>query len=165
MGIFSLPLFLYKIRKGKSEQYIKNEQELASWLNESLENASLTVDQTEKRLEAEDLDKLARAYSEVSKNLIEYKIYPLAALNAMVNLPVLEPKDLFSNEVVSKGRQPEAPARFENAKEQYKVEVASEDNGSIFCPIVISETHGVRKIFKFGRLFNSGIINLSQSCH
>ena len=40
---------LYKIKKGKAEHYIKDEQELASFvLKEALENASLTIDRTKK---------------------------------------------------------------------------------------------------------------------
>ena len=62
---------LFKIKKGKVEQYIKDEQELASFvLKESLENASITIERTKKRIEKEDLDELARAYNEVKQKFI-----------------------------------------------------------------------------------------------
>ena len=74
---------LYKIKKGKIEQYIKDEQELASFvLRESLENASLTIDRTKKRFEEENLDNLARAYIEVKQKFSRLqKIYPLADID------------------------------------------------------------------------------------
>ena len=152
---------LYKIKKGKVEQYIKDEQELASFvLNESLENASLTIDRTKQRFENENLEHLARAYTEVRQKFRRLqKIYPLAALNAMVNLPVLEPNDLFSNESVVKWADG-LKLRLDTEKTSltnYKVEVVSEDNESIFSPVVISETHGAEKVFKFGKdFFSSG---------
>ena len=152
---------LYKIKKGKADYYIKDEQELASFvLKEALENASLTIDRTKKRFEKESLNNLAQAYVEVKQKFNRLqKIYPLAVLNAMVNLPILQPKDLFSSELVSSWAEA-LELRLDSEKTSrtnYEVEVVSEENESIFSVDLISETHGAKKVFRFGRdFFNSG---------
>ena len=100
-----------------------------------------------------------KTFSRLKKFSRLQKIYPLAALNAMVNLPVLEPNDLFSNELVvqwADGLKRRLDTETTSVT-NYQVEVASEDNESTFSPVVISETHGAKKVFKFGKdFFSSG---------
>ena len=152
---------LYKIKKGKAEQYIKDEQELAAFvLKESLENASITIERTKKRFENEDLDELARAYTEVKQKFIRLqKIYPIEVLNALISLPVIESKNLFSNEYVVEWADA-LKLKLNSIKTSraiYQVEVSSENDDSVFFPVVTSEIHGAKKNFAFGRdFFNSG---------
>ena len=86
----------------------------------------------------------------------------------MVNLPVLQPKDLFSNELVSRWAEA-LELRLDSEKTSrtnYKVEVVSEDNESTFSVSLISETHGAKRFISLGEIsLTPGIINQFQSCH
>ncbi|MEO1034397.1 MAG: DNA topoisomerase (ATP-hydrolyzing) subunit B [Pseudomonadota bacterium] len=86
---------LYKIKRGKQEVYVKDDQELADHLlAAAIDGARLTVSEAAPPMSGEALEKLAREYLAV-QSLIEHlsQRYFSAVLSALMSLPELAPGD------------------------------------------------------------------------
>ena len=81
---------LYKIKKGKQEQYVKDDEELSQHLLQlAIENAGLYPDETTPPIKGEGLEKLAKEYvvvSNISKRLS--RRYDPEILEAMLFSPI-----------------------------------------------------------------------------
>ncbi len=86
---------LYKIKRGKSEHYVKDESELNSYLlNMSLNSVSLYLNDASDALPKDSLETLARDYQLVDATLDRLsKRYPQEILNAMIDFPLQTPSD------------------------------------------------------------------------
>ncbi len=95
---------LYKLKKGKQEQYLKDDAELnQQLLRLALENAQLYVNTEAPPLAESALDTLAREFSAVSAIIQRLSIrYPGAMLNQMLSAPVLTDEMLASPLVTGK---------------------------------------------------------------
>ncbi len=84
---------LYKLSKGKQEQYIKDDVALNNYLMVlSLQNTKLFVNSVAPALQDEALEKLFQHYFKVMTIIkrISRQILPAAALETMIDLPVLD---------------------------------------------------------------------------
>ena len=93
---------LYKMRRGKSERYIKDESELTRYLLElALEDASLETGVDGKVISGDELRDLAESYYRVQGQMQRLeRVYPLPVLGQMIYLPRLARKDLQDEAVV-----------------------------------------------------------------
>jgi DNA gyrase subunit B len=95
---------LYKVKKGKQEQYVKDDDALQSHLIQiALEDASLYVNENAPAVSGQALEKLLRDYHQVFKTVkrLSYR-YPENFLEACIYLPQLSSEDL-QNEVLLQG--------------------------------------------------------------
>ena len=89
---------LYKVSKGKSEKYVKDDGELSAYLLQlSLNNAELRVSADAQPLAQETLDGLAREYLAVMASIERLsRRYHAEALRAMLALPTVD-QDTLTN--------------------------------------------------------------------
>ncbi|MEM7276522.1 MAG: DNA gyrase subunit B, partial [Pseudomonadota bacterium] len=90
---------LYKIKRGKQEVYVKDDQELADHLlNAAIDKASVHVNAEAPALSGSALESLARRYLGVEESLEKLsQRQHIAVLRALMKLPVLSGED-FSDE-------------------------------------------------------------------
>ncbi|MFI4967986.1 MAG: DNA topoisomerase (ATP-hydrolyzing) subunit B [Gammaproteobacteria bacterium] len=95
---------LYKVKRGKSEQYVKDDAELDSMLLKSAqEDAALFVKEGAKALRGAALESLAAKYMEVMAMTRRWaRRYDGRVLEKMVYVPVLTPEDFADQEVLTK---------------------------------------------------------------
>src|SRR5690606_12860955 len=82
---------LYKIRKGKNEQYLKDEDELAKYQTQAaLEGASLHVNAEAPAITGETLENMVRQYNGTYAMINRLqRLYPSEILEAMIYVPQL----------------------------------------------------------------------------
>jgi len=87
---------LYKISKGKQEQYLKDDEALTSYLTQSaLDGASLHVNPDAPGLKGPALEQLVGEYREVMSTIERLsRLYPEEILEQMIYLPALRPEHL-----------------------------------------------------------------------
>ncbi len=87
---------LYKVKRGKQEVYVKDDNELSALLlNSALENASLYVTAQAQALTGSALEMLARRYMEVQAIVRRWtRRYDERLLDQLVYVPPIKPSDL-----------------------------------------------------------------------
>ena len=92
---------LYKVKKGKQEQYVKDDDDLANYLLAiALDDAGLYPEENSPAIQGVQLEQLAKDYLASEKQTHKLsKRFPLEILNELINLPAL--KDLSNAETVN----------------------------------------------------------------
>ncbi len=151
---------LYKVKKGKQEQYIKDEEAMNQYQTSlALDNASLFVNSTAPALTGEGLEKLVQQYNSAVK-LVERmsRRYPYALVHEFMYVPRL------TAEMCHDAAQVEAWTKQIvenlNAKEvgasQYSFEVEQHLELGLNLPKIVVRTHGVTHEYALSvDLFNS----------
>ncbi len=87
---------LYKVKKGKQEQYIKDDEALDEYVIQlALENASLHVNESAPALAGAQLEKLINDYRQIMKTLNRLsRIYPKELTEHFMYMPRVMPEDL-----------------------------------------------------------------------
>ncbi len=87
---------LYKIAKGKQEQYLKDEAAMTEFLTQAaLEDASLYVNPSAPPIAGEALEKLVYEYRKVMATIDRLsRLYPADVLEKMIYLPAVRPEHL-----------------------------------------------------------------------
>jgi DNA gyrase subunit B len=140
---------LYKVKRGKAERYIKDDQELNSYILESaLDNASLIDSKTKKTITGDELKELIISYQHL-RNLLDRleKRYPAVILKVIAEkMPELKIEQLSQRSAVEKWGEllqkylAELPA-VGNAK--YVVNVIENKEKQVFIPVVELEIHAM----------------------
>ena len=138
---------LYKVKKGKQEQYLKDEEALQNYLTEvALENAGLYVNESAPAIAGTALESFVKSYQGViAINKRLSRVYPVLALESMIDLPVLVEEDLSSQEKVSTWAdqlQVELEKRADPS-ERYTVTVGRDEERSLYLPDIKVLAHGV----------------------
>jgi DNA gyrase subunit B len=95
---------LYKVKKGKQEQYVKDDDALQDYLIQlALDGASLHVNEQAPGINGATLEKLLQDYHKVFKTIkrLSYR-YPASFLEACIYLPAVSEQEL-TNEVLMQG--------------------------------------------------------------
>ena len=148
---------LYKVSRGKSEQYVKDDDALLGYLtSKALENASLHVNPTAPGIQGTALEALVSQYRHVM-GLIERMslVYPQEVLEALVYSP------RFSDELLENCSDlalwcDELQKNLENVMvgtHRYEVHVDEDKERHIFLPKVEITAHGIPNYHLFGRDF------------
>ncbi|GAB4355084.1 MAG: DNA topoisomerase (ATP-hydrolyzing) subunit B [Methylohalobius crimeensis] len=144
---------LYKVKKGKQEHYVKDDDELAEYLLQmALDQAALLPDPDAPPIKGAGLEKLVRAYLTVRDVIHRHSLhYDEAFLEALIHLPSFEESFLHDQKACREwfealeaylNRDPGRPTR-------YTVEVAFfEDNGNAFLATIHKRLYGVTKSFE-----------------
>lgn len=145
---------LYKMKRGKSERYIKDEAELTQYLLEvALEDASLERG-TGEEVTGEELRDLAESYYTIRTMMRRLdRVYPLPVLGEMIYLPRLTVEQLNEEpDVQSWTEQLETRlSSFNTARIQYEVTVQEDKDRHLYYPHVTTVRNGVRRHYVLNR--------------
>jgi len=138
---------LYKVKKGKKEQYIKDDEALEQYqISLALEGAELHRNAYSPALASKFLKKLITEYYSVQKTIkhMEQR-YPLALLNNLIYQPSLKEKGLIDKKDVQQWMN--SLVTLLNIKEEqdssYSFIIHEDFERSLFEPILRIRTHGV----------------------
>ena len=153
---------LYKIRKGKQEQYLKDDTELANYQTQTaLEGASLHVNADAPGIADNSLEALVNqyngAYSIISRLA---RVYPTEILEAMIFTRTLAEEELKSEEKIqqwvaelAESLQKQHPGVSAN----YTLQLHEDPERHLFLPKATLNLHGLEKNYAFsGDFFHSG---------
>ncbi len=152
---------LYKIRKGKNEQYLKDDDELAKYQTQvALDGASLHVNPEAPPITGETLEAMVRQYNSTYAmiNRLE-RLYPSEVLEAMIFAPPLKDTDFneqgidtWLSHVVTELERLHPKSAVHYVFGKYK-----DPERNIYLPAVTHLLHGLSRDFQFSRdFFGSG---------
>lgn len=153
---------LYKVAKGKFEQYLKDDEALTAFLLQAaMEGAALHVNTDAPPLQGSALESLINEYRTVMATIERLnKIYPPEVLECMIYHKKLAVEDLASEEKVTAWCSSLEGVLLDNAKsgDSSYVLVSTEDTErNIFIPKLTVTTHGIDREFIFDHgFFSSG---------
>ena len=148
---------LYKVSKGKSELYVKDDDALLVYLTQkALENAALYVNASAPGIQGTALESLVAKFRHVGDIINRMSlVYPVELLEALVYISQLEGK-LLQN---SSDLEPWC-AELEKCLEEtysgthrYKVSIKEDKERNLFIPNVEITAHGVPHYHSLGRDF------------
>jgi DNA gyrase subunit B len=145
---------LYKMKRGKSERYIKDEGELTQYLLEvALEEASLDRGDGE-LVRGEELRSLAESYYTIQSMMKRLeRVYPLPVLKEMVYLPRLKTEQL-QQEVEVRVWTNKLEARmssFNTPRIHYEVAIQEDSDRRLYYPCITTVRNGVRRQYVLNR--------------
>lgn len=150
---------LYRVKRGKQEQYVKDDEALQNYLTQiALEDAQLHVNPNAPAIQGVALEQLTARFNK-SKVLIQRlsQRYPAAVLEAMLHLPNLHGKlkDKNAVEAWATACQTQLDALQVNT---HSYTILTEENSELQCfvPLIKVKTHGVERNHPFNpEFFNS----------
>lgn len=146
---------LYKVARGKNQQYIKDDEELEEYLLAgALENASLHINNEAPGITGEGLEKLIRQYQQVIASMERLsRLYPLEGMKAMLGLKTLSEADLADENKVKAWSElfEEGLKSFEDGSKTYKVNVFYDSECSLYLPELLKISHGIPETTVFDR--------------
>lgn len=152
---------LYKMKRGKSERYIKDEDELTRYLLEvALEDASLETSIDDRVISSEELRTLAERYYQIQAGMRRLdRVYPLPVLSEMIYQPRLTLEALADRDQVQTWLDGIAVklAPLNTARVQYETDVVEDTERHLYYPRVSLFNHGVRRDYTLNHdFFSSG---------
>ncbi len=164
---------LYKVGKGKQEQYLKDDDALDQYLVQAaLDHAALYVNPDAPPISGTGLDALVTKYRGVAKVVKRLsRLYPPDALNAMIYLPVLASEDLPNESVVARwcaDLQKALVDKTTSEHNHFRIDVVKNSERGLFLPVINVVAHGIETPFNVNQdFFMSGeykaIIDLGNS--
>ena len=152
---------LYKVKKGKQEQYLKDEKALQAYLTQAaLEGAQLYVNPEAPPLSGTALESLVNEFRMV-EGVIEKmsRLYPVRILKSMIYVPTLSTEDLKDEgKVRAWADQLNEMLGFDiHTGEQYRVDVEFDRERNQYRPVVQHRLHGITHQTTLSHdFFNSG---------
>ncbi|MDT8428028.1 MAG: DNA topoisomerase (ATP-hydrolyzing) subunit B [Pseudomonadales bacterium] len=152
---------LYKVRKGKHEQYLKDDDELANYQTQiALDGASLYVNPEAPAITGDALENMVMLYNNtyaIIKRLD--RLYPAEILEAMIFTRPLDINNLSETE--ARNWSIELAASLEKIHPKtslaYTITVREDAERHIFLPHVHHSLHGLLRDYQFTRdFFSSG---------
>jgi DNA gyrase subunit B len=138
---------LYKVKRGKQEQYVKDDEALFDYLTQSaLDGAAFYPAQDAPAITAMALEELVQQFRRVEKIIKRYKRrYPTAILKRVAYLPILQNDDFNQEEkIASWCNQLHLSLQQVGSKtEQYKVDVQELPEHGLFIPRITVTQHGM----------------------
>ncbi|MBB5211765.1 DNA topoisomerase (ATP-hydrolyzing) subunit B [Microbulbifer hydrolyticus] len=149
---------LYKIGKGKQEQYLKDEAALTQFLtNAALESAILYVNPEAPGLSGTALESLVKEYRAVMATIDRLsRLYPQEVLQSMVYLPSLKPEELQSEEGMTqwaKSLHDLLESEGEGGGRRHRVNVSEDSERNLFLPTIDIVAHGVSSRYTISHEF------------
>jgi DNA gyrase subunit B len=152
---------LYKVSKGKNEQYVKDDAALLVYLTQkALEGSSLHVNAKAPALQGAALEALVNQFRRVG-DLIDRMslVYPLEILNTLVYTSSLDSKLLQKCSEVEAwcSELQEKLGKIETGTHRYQVSAKEDKERKVYLPEIEITAHGVPHYHMLGRdFFNSG---------
>jgi DNA gyrase subunit B len=139
---------LYKIRKGKQEQYLKDDDELAQYQTQlALEDSSLHVNADAPGISGTALQSIVQDYRSVQSQIRRLsRQYPVEVLQALLNLEILAVEQLADEAAVTSWVQGlAAVVGASKTGAHYSYTVRHDEEEHIHVPVVTSVIHGVTR--------------------
>lgn len=151
---------LYRIKKGKQERYVKDEEALREYLMQfALEGASIAVNSQAPPIQGIALEGLVGRYNQVQATIVRLaRRYPAMILEMLMEMPILN-REVLVNEgaVQSWAQQLEKQLHDVVPDSKIIVSVQLDVEENIFLPHVLLFTHGVEQEYLFSaEFFDSG---------
>ncbi len=165
---------LYKVKKGKQEMYIKDDEAMAQYeLNIALDEAALFVNENAPALRGDSLEKLLQEYHRVHNMLRRYsRHYPWHLLN---NLLYIEPLTLakMQDETLAREWAQMLAVRLNDIETNgsaYTAIIEWDKEQSLYNVVINLRQHGVDKGYTLDNHFVTGneyqqIVHLGQQLH
>ncbi|HEY0962404.1 MAG TPA: DNA topoisomerase (ATP-hydrolyzing) subunit B [Pseudomonadales bacterium] len=150
---------LYKIRKGKQEQYLKDDDELAAYQTQlALEDSSLHVNSDAPGISGTALQTIVQDYRGVQAQIRRLsRQYPEEVLQQLSNISPLSVEQLADEQAVTAWvDELKVAVGVSKTAAHYSFTVRRDDEERIFVPVVTSIIHGItRKVTLTLELFKS----------
>ncbi|WP_373386791.1 DNA topoisomerase (ATP-hydrolyzing) subunit B [Pseudomonas alcaligenes] len=148
---------LYKVKKGKQEQYIKDDEAMDEYMTQSaLEEASLHVNENAPGLSGEALERLVNDYRAVIKTLGRLsRVYPQDITEHMVYLPRVSVEQL-ADQAAMQAWLEAFQARLKGAEKSgqtYSASLREDRERHLWLPEVEVLAHGLSSYITFNRDF------------
>ena len=148
---------LYKVKKGKQEQYLKDEAALESYLTQSaLDGTQLFVDEGTPAITGQGLETLVAEYR-VVENIINKlsRAYPILVLETMLKVGALKPEMLKSKSEIDAWVESIQALLSVDTKTgmKYVFETFEDEEKHIFLPKVNVFVHGISTTYVLGEEF------------
>lgn len=138
---------LYKVKKGKQEQYIKDDEDMALFLsNLALDGAALYTAEDAPAISGMALEELLAKYNGTMKLIHRMsRRFPTLLLNELTHQPRLTADHLGSTAEVEAWVTPLVAALNEkqSGESQFSFEIIQDEDSQLFEPKVMVRTHGV----------------------
>jgi DNA gyrase subunit B len=146
---------LYKVKKGKQERYVKDDEELdAYYLQMALEGARLHVNPEAPPVDEAALSELASDYRNLLARLDKmYRVYPPAVTQALIDLPALNLETL-RDESLMRAWSERLQTRL--ASENGVVSIALDPEHQTWCPQVELKIRGITEQVRLPHSFLVG---------
>ncbi|SHF32144.1 DNA gyrase subunit B [Microbulbifer donghaiensis] len=149
---------LYKISKGKQEQYLKDEAALTQFLtNAALEGASLFVNPDAPALSGESLESLVGEYRSVLATIDRLsRLYPEEVLRSMIYLPSLAQENLQSRDQMESwcaALQEKLAEEANGGGRRHQVSVHENNERGLYLPHIHVVAHGVGSDYQISHEF------------
>ncbi|WP_462380373.1 DNA topoisomerase (ATP-hydrolyzing) subunit B [Pseudomonas sp. Marseille-QA0892] len=148
---------LYKVKRGKQEQYIKDDEAMEEYMTQSaLEDASLHVNADAPGLSGGSLERLVNDYRTVTKTLKRLsRLYPYELTEHFVYLPRVTTEQL-ADEAAMKAWLDGLQARLkasEKSGQTYSASLRHDQERQLYLPEVQIVAHGLSNYITFNRDF------------
>lgn len=153
---------LYKIRKGKQEQYLKDDMELAAYQTQiALEGASLHVNKDAPGIADDSLEALVNQFNDAYAIISRLaRLYPTEVLESMLFTEHLAEDDLKSQEKVARWLEllrTSMQKLHPGVSTNYTFKTNEDPERHTFLPEAVLNLHGLEKNFIFSAdYFHSG---------
>jgi DNA gyrase subunit B len=144
---------LYKVKNGRQEQYVKDDEALEAYLlQQALNDASLIPGESLPPIMPQALEQLVKKFNRFKKLIERHQLtYPEVLLRQMAQLPVLELDDL-PHEGKVKTWVEQLKLSFSNnplAWQNYDIEVFYQEDLNVYLPRAHHDQHGMRTAYTF----------------
>lgn len=148
---------LYKVKRGKQEQYIKDDEAMEEYLTQTaLEEASLHVNENAPGLSGVELEKLVNSYRQVMKTFKRLsRLYPADVSEHLLYLPRVGVEQLGDEAAMRQwlaGLETRLKAAERNGT-TYSLSLREDRERSLWLPEVETRAHGVSSYVTFNRDF------------
>jgi len=152
---------LYKIKRGKQEQYLKDDAALDEYLTQSaLENASLHVNENAPGIADEPLESLVKEYRKVIASIERLaRLYPSDIMKEMIYMPALGESDL-ADEALMKQWVEQLNERVQNidlAGRTITFDMIEDKEHQVWLPKVNITAHGIPSEYTWSTDFFSSM--------
>ncbi|PUA27806.1 MAG: DNA topoisomerase (ATP-hydrolyzing) subunit B [Cellvibrio sp. 79] len=149
---------LYKIAKGKQEQYLKDESAMTEFLTQAaLEDAALYVNPSAPPIAGEALEKLVQEYRKVMATVERLsRLYPADVLEKMIYLPAIRSEHLADQGHMLQWCDQMAAHFSIDARagsQRYIITVREDSERHLFLPQVEITAHGIATAYPFNHDF------------
>lgn len=163
---------LFKLKKGKQEQYIKDEKTLEQYLiSQALDGTELYTSDNVPPIREQQLEGLVNQYKDVMNRIDRMsRVYPRAVLEALIYMPELTSDMLADQAQVSEwvDRLEEQLLDSMAGSTVYQLSMTEDQERHIFVPKVQAVAHGLATDYQFSHAFfdskeYQAIVKLSQT--